>query len=212
MAKDSGAAELKDLPQSTQEAMRDEVFSVENSSIQNLYSDLNILSLRNDWQALEQHFYQLAEQYAGPELANPIQSIDLTEYTIRLSSFLVTECMRASHHAVKALYWEYDLDNQWNSHLFFCGTYTRLALNSDSWARQWIDCITGPDLTDFAALYRQQGGFHVENDAEVAVTFYLIARTVAAFGRAVQAAPTHKMSICTGHHGQARITRVYEYR
>lgn len=180
--------------------------------VRNLYTELNILSLHNDWQSLEQHFYQLAEQHAGSELAKRIQSLDLTGYTIRLSSFLVTECMRASHHAVKALYWEYDLDNQWNSHLFFCDTYTRLNHNSDAWASQWIDCITGPDLKDFAALYRQFGGFHIEDDAEVAVTFYLIARTVEAFGRAVQAAPTHKMSICVGHHDQGRITRVYEYR
>ncbi len=177
----------------------------------NLYTVLNTFSRRNDWPNLEPHFYQLACQHAGPELASLIRSVDLTDYTARLQEFLYQECLRLSHHAVRALYFEFDPAHLWDSRLFICDRYTRGAAGDETWASHWIDSVSGPNLPEFARLYQQHGGLNGKNETETAVSFYMIARTVAAYGKAVDSAPTHKMAVCIGHRGQARLTRVLEY-
>lgn len=175
-----------------------------------LYTELNTLSRRNDWTALEEHFYQFAEKHARTEMANRILSIDLGGYISALNQFLVRECQRLSHHAVRAIYFEYNLDLLWESTLFICDRYNREIAGSEDWAMHWIDKSRGPDLAEFAQVYAQYGGFQNENEKSIGLTFYLVARTVAAFGRAIDPVPTHKMAICIAHHGQRKITRIYE--
>lgn len=182
-----------------------------SDEVNNLYTDLNTFSRRNDWVNLELHFYQLASQHAGPDLAGLIRSVALDDYTARLHDFLYQECLRLSHHAVRALYFEYDLENHWDSRLFICDRYTRSSAGDETWATHWIDSVSGPNLQEFALLYKQYGGIQAENGKEIALTFYLLARTVAAFGKAVDTVPTHKMAVCIAHRGQKKITRVFEY-
>jgi hypothetical protein len=181
-----------------------------NDEILAHYAEMGTLCRIKDWGGLDERFFTLTAGLAGQELAKRIQAVDLQAYTQALNAFFEEECLRLSHHAVRALYFEYDPTHLWWSSLSICDRYTRSSAGSDEWARHWIEQKPGPHLPAFAELYQQSGGMQPENHAALSVTLYLAARTTIAFAKAIDPVSTHKMALCIGHIGQPKITRVYE--
>jgi hypothetical protein len=178
--------------------------------IDSLSADLNRLSLDNNWPALEAHFFHLTETCADPTTAARIKMIDLDPYITALVQFYNEQYAAISFHAIKAFYYEYDPDDLWKGTLFICDRYSPSRSASDEWSRHSIQKAAGPKLPEFAHLYQELGGFNPENDAQTAVSFYLIARTAAALGKAVAQLPLTRAAICIAHRGQKNITRIYE--
>ena len=77
----------------------------------------------------------------------------------------------------------------------------------DEWACDWLDEVKGSDLISFGDLYIP--GF---DEPEIArgANIYLIARTVAAFGRCAEKYNDEKFAICLAFHDQDPIMRLYE--
>ncbi|MBJ7968333.1 hypothetical protein JDS84_33600, partial [Bacillus cereus] len=61
----------------------------------------------------------------------------------------------ANQNSAEAIYFEYDMDNDWNSTFFICDEYTKLSEEDDDWASDWISEVEGPDLKEFAQIYNE---------------------------------------------------------
>ena len=160
-----------------------------------------------DWNALESHFKKVAESLAGKQYASKIAEVDLSSYQNSLCAELSLAVEKARHSLAKAVYFEYDLDNEWQSNFFVCQDYNLQLSGDDEWACDWIDEVKGSDLTSFGDLYIV--GFD-STEAARGANVYLIARTVAAFGRCCEKYQAEKFAICLAFHDQDPIMRIYE--
>jgi len=161
-----------------------------------------------DWDGLEHEFRSLAIRLAGQDEANLIHSLDFPDYEHRLRDPFQQALSKSRSSPVKAIYFEYDLDNSWHSAFYLCTSYDPQALENDDWPCDFQDVIPGPDFPAAGLAYRRHGF----NKTQIAsgITLYLVARTVAAFGRIVTAAPRRNKPICIAFHDQDPITRIWE--
>lgn len=158
------------------------------------------------WLSLETQYRDLSRANDGPGAA-AIEAVDLSGYQARLTDDLSRLSEAARLQPTAAVYWEFDVDNNWSSSFFLCPTYRPEADGDDDWAADFEDhdVVSGPDMTALARLYaRSWNG----SPAETARNLYLIARTLAAFGRAADAAWPGRLPLCVGYHDQTIVFRL----
>jgi hypothetical protein len=105
------------------------------------------------------------------------------------------------------VYWEVDPDNGWSSAFFPCRTYIAELERDDRWASDFDDALVVrvPGQPAFAYLYAPSW----DATREVAAcNHYLIARSLAALGRAAEAVGTDSIPLYAGHHDQDRVFRL----
>jgi hypothetical protein len=170
---------------------------------------------RRDWTSLEAEYKQLATRLAGPEVANAISSVEIVEYETALRNAMasayekIEQSSAAKAIAAKAIYFEYDLDNFWQSNFFICQDYNSLVAADEDWACDWIEEVKGPEFQAFAELYDSTHGFDT-TDLDKGTTLYLVARTVAAFGRCAEHFLIKPYALCLAFHDQDPIMRIKE--
>ncbi|MDY7080497.1 MAG: hypothetical protein SXV54_26760 [Chloroflexota bacterium] len=164
---------------------------------------------RKDWTGLESRFQELANELAGVTQANRIAKIVFSQYQKSLSENLRRAIKRASDRGAKALYFEYDLDNDWQSTFFICDKYAPESEGNDDWACEWVEDLAGPKFPALGEVYLENGFDRTE--AAKGCTLYLIARTVAAFGRCLDEhlAPA-TLAVCVAFHDQDPNFRLQE--
>jgi hypothetical protein len=160
------------------------------------------------WTDLEREFEVVARRLASDVRADNIRTVDLTAYEAALSKHLRQAYQAARAATAAAIYFEYDLDNGWDSTFFICGAYRPEAAADDDWACDWESDFPGPSLDSFAALYAQNRGF-AESPFATGSSLFLVARTVASFGRAALQAGTPPCVLCIGFHDQSPIQRLF---
>jgi hypothetical protein len=107
----------------------------------------------------------------------------------------------------KAIYFEYDLDNDWQGCFFICQNYNLQSSGDDEWACDWVDELEGDDLETFGNLYVP--GFDSTEKAK-GVNLYLIVRTVSAFGRCCEIHQNNNFAVCIAFHDHDPVMRIYE--
>jgi hypothetical protein len=133
-----------------------------------------------DWAGIEEVGRSLAQSLIPPDRIEAISSVDLRGYERDLASMLKeAEGRSTEFQGVQALYWEFDLDNNWDCSISFCSSYTP---NDPDWAGDQLGWIRGPGLPEFARLYAEHG--FSDTPAAEGSTLLLVARTLATFGRA----------------------------
>lgn len=177
--------------------------------IDQLISQMNPIIQRRDWNNLEATYHTTCKELADQEHALRIRNVDIAVYQMELCNTLTDAIILARKKKAKAVYFEYDPDNSWKGDCFICTQYFPETERNDDWASEWITYITGPKLEAFSDIYREAGGFAKTNRA-VGSTSYLIARTVAIFGRCVEYNDIHSLAICIAYHDQDPITRIVE--
>lgn len=160
-----------------------------------------------NWDELESYFKEVAESLANKAIADKISSADLSNYQNSICEKLSLAVEKAQILQAKAVYFEYDLDNDWQSHFFICEDYYPPAMANDEWACDWIDELKGEELIAFGDLYVP--GFD-EPESAKGINLYLIARTISAFGRCSEHSTNHNLAICIAFHDQDPIMRIYE--
>ncbi|QQN86467.1 hypothetical protein [Bacillus toyonensis] len=143
--------------------------------------------LDHSWQEIEVKYYALCSKLAGEEQAKRIRNIDLDPFQNKLNDTLYTSIYTADKHSAAAIYFEYDMDNDW--------------------ASDWINEVEGPDLKGFARIYAESG--FDDNEKTLGTTLYLVVRTVTVFKRVVESVKTN-IPICIGFHDQDPIMRIQE--
>lgn len=158
---------------------------------------------------IEQRYFDICTQLCGTDLVKAIQFVSLKDYQQSLQDLLTQGLTTAHSASAKAIYFEYDLDNNWNSTLFICENYSPLEEDDDEWACEWIDEINGPSLESFGKLYESHG-FDDTNEA-IGSTLYLVVRTVLAYMRAYHEVNASAiMNVCIGFHDQDPVMRINE--
>ncbi len=144
---------------------------------------------------LEEKYFNRCNQLAGTERANKIRQIDLNDYKKELKMGLEQSIKIAIELDSKAIYFEYDLDHNWESAFYICEEYNPLEDSDDDWACNWTDDIGGPSLKQFGEIY-EENGFDCSNLA-TGTTIYLVARTIISYIRALNELPNQiSIPIC----------------
>lgn len=161
-----------------------------------------------DWDGLEKVARKRCEKLAGKDIAAKIDDIELTEYADELEEGLKRAYEEAEELGALAVYFDYDMDNQWNGAFFLCNEYTPEEEEDDDWAADCDDELEGPAMPEMAELY---AATFDASDKDRGINGYLIARTVAAFGRVVDSLPDpENLAVCIGFHDQEGLLRIRE--
>ncbi|MGG3801484.1 hypothetical protein [Metabacillus fastidiosus] len=80
--------------------------------------------LNHSWKEIEIKYYKLFSELAGKEQAQRIRDIDLNAFRNELNEALCTSLHIADQNSAAALYFEYDMENDWKSSFFICNDYT----------------------------------------------------------------------------------------
>jgi len=153
---------------------------------------------------IEVKYYDMCSMLASGMHAERIKLIPLDTYeeSMRIGvreALEVVECEEA-----KAIYFEYNLDNEWDSQFYICEEYVPLEEEDDDWASEWTYNIEGPRSVELADMYAENG--FDTNEKAIGITLYLIARTVCSF-MSVCSEVKSNIPICIGFHDQDPIIR-----
>jgi len=172
-----------------------------------MYEDLN----DKKWDAVEAKYREIALKSSGKKVVKRIAAVELGDYQKSLYECLLEAVELAEGLRFPAIYFEYDIDNNWQGRFLICSEYYPAHEEDDDWVSEWEEELDAPNLAPFAEVYQESGGYD-DDDSRVGVTLYLIARTVCAFGRCVDDIARGKMAICIGFHDQSPIWRIREIR
>lgn len=172
-----------------------------------IYEDLN----ENEWDGVEAKYKELGMKCAGEKVTNRIAQIDLGVYQKKLYECLLESMDIAEAISAQAIYFEYDIENDWKGRFLICTEYHAESEEDDDWASEWEGEVETPNLAEFAAIYREHGGYN-DNDSRVATTLYLITRLVCTFGRCVDGLSRNHKAICIGFPEQDPLWRIVEKR
>jgi len=159
---------------------------------------------QDNWDGLEREFRSRAER-AAPDAARRIARVELGAYEAELQAALMRLASQPQGET-KAIYWEFDPDNDWRSAWFRCRSYQPESAGEDEWASDFreSDVTPGPDAPGLAAEFAR--GWDLDDETS-ARNLFLVARTVAALGRASTIWRLH-LPLCAGYHDQDVVFRV----
>src|SRR5438067_13921615 len=114
------------------------------------------------WDRVEDQGRDACVRLSGSAAAKEIESVSLGRYEDQLRSGLKRAVKKAAKLEVPAVYFEYDLDNGWQSHFFLCEEYVPQAEveeadQGEEWAGHWDEAVPGPAQEKLAAIYSGQG-------------------------------------------------------
>lgn len=157
-----------------------------------------------DWDGLERLYRRRLDQ-VDHEAAGTIASVDLAAYESQLRQRL-RDVVQAADGSVAAVYWEFDVDNNWSSAFFLCTDYAPEEAQADDWAASFVgsNVIAGPSMPVLATLL---GTTWAGGQADVSRNLYLVARTIATVGRAADGWPL-LVPLCAGFHDQDVVFRI----
>ncbi|KEO83995.1 hypothetical protein [Tumebacillus flagellatus] len=137
-------------------------------------------------------------------LNDTTRAVSLEDYQAQLEKGLHRALQLAKRTFAQAVYFEYDLDNNWDSSFTVCKEYYPLEADNEDWAAPGPGTrdFPGPSLPAFAELY---------TDFDTPETLSLIAATVLVFAKAcrtVQSNTPQNLKLCIAFHGQDPIFRL----
>ncbi|PEB59518.1 hypothetical protein COM79_02265 [Bacillus cereus] len=153
---------------------------------------------------IEAKYYDICCMLASTECAERIKAIDLESYKESIRVGLDAAVEMATNEEAKAIYFEYDLDNEWDSQFYICEEYFPMEEEYDDWASEWTYNIEGPGSVELADMYNENG-FDTSEKA-IGITLYLIAKTLCSF-ISIRSEVQSNIPICIGFHDQDPIMR-----
>jgi hypothetical protein len=169
--------------------------------------EMQVELFQKSFEEIEAKYYRLCSTIAGDNIAARIRNISLDIFQTKLKSSLQEALHIANKQSVEAIYFEHDMDNEWESTFFICDEYSSLSEGDDDWASEWIGEIEGPLNKELAQIY-QENGFDATEKAKV-VTLLLVIRTVTALGTVAESMKVN-VPLCIGFHDQDPIMRIKE--
>lgn len=161
--------------------------------------------LRRETAAAKDYYAELCRRHG--DQAKRIASVQLSDYSDRLFD-AYCKALKASHRGnAAAIYFEYDLDNNWNANFFVCPDYAPLSVGDDDWACGYTSIIRTSGIYEFGKIYNKLERF-CTTSASTAATLYMIARTTNALSEVVDRKPQDKFAVCLGFHDQNPIHRL----
>ncbi len=163
----------------------------------------------NEWDDVENRYRKVAVKLAGKDIIADIDDVNLDGYEEDLEAVLSETVEKCEDEGYTALYFEYDMDEDWESS-FSC--YSRYTAEGEDEEEEWMENLEdkseGPTLPDFGEIYKK---YCAGDDARSAgVMLYLIVKTVCALGRRLENIQTSSLAVCIGYSNQLPIWRIRE--
>lgn len=173
--------------------------------LDDLQVDLNKLNSKE----IEEKYYKKCSELSGQYYADKIKDIDLTNYTNNITEKFVNAIELAETHHAKAIYFEYDMDNNWDSAFYLCDEYNSMEAENEDWACEYDCYVEGIGLKEFSNLYNIYG--FEDTEIAIGINMYLIVRTVCALKKAIEESPIiFNLPFCVAFHDQEPIFRIKE--
>ena len=160
------------------------------------------------WDRLEDEFHKVCVDLAGDDYAKRIEAVDVNEYENEIQASIEHAVDQGEDLDIAAIYFEYNLDNGWEGVFFLCSDYNSEEDNDDDWARDWEKKMEGPVIPEFADIYQENNGTQTKEG--IGATAYMIARTVAAIGRAIEEIDTGGLAVAVGYKDQDFLMHVVD--
>ncbi|ENQ3077895.1 hypothetical protein [Bacillus multifaciens] len=154
---------------------------------------------------IELKYFEICKQLSGVAFVQDIYELNMNEYEEGLEDSFKAALRYLHDDEIKAIYFEYDMDNNWASEFYLCKDYNELSEEDDDWACDWDVHIEGPSLSRFAQMYQMKGGFHNQQES-IGITLLLIVRTIVSFFNVVKKYNIF-IPICIAYHDQYPIMR-----
>ncbi len=178
----------------------------------NIFQYLNELQVdikSKSTKEIESKYFDICAELAGIERAEKIRQVDTNNYVDSLKMGLEKSFIHAKNTNAPAIYFEYDLDNNWDSSFFICEVYSLLEEQDDDWACDWDKEIEGPSLQMYGEIYELDG--FSGSEAAIGTTIYLVARTILSFIEAYESLGNESsIAVCIAFHDQDPIMRIKE--
>ena len=174
-----------------------------------IFTELEIMQKRmllSDWEGFSKRYFSQCNSH-DPVLADQIHRANLDTYRDAVSDAFESALKISIDQKCEAIYFEYDLDNSWNSSFFTCPDYNPLDFDDDDWACEFNNVIPAGSQLLFANIYDDTDNF-CSTDAATDTTLYLIARTTELLNNVVTGHKLLGTNICLGFHDQNPIHRL----
>src|SRR6478736_7269784 len=93
------------------------------------------------YEEMEAKYYKLCSTQVEGNEAERIHNINLDTFQMQVKVSLQEAVRIVNEQSAKAIYFEYDMDNDWESTFFICDGYSSLFEEDDDWASDWIEEI-----------------------------------------------------------------------
>lgn len=154
---------------------------------------------RRDWAALDAHFRRFAARTCGPRLADAIAAVDVDVYCYALADALRRAVAAAAGHRPAVIAYLHRPHEEWTG-AFCVYEQSSAAVDVDRWRMgACVAEVPGPPCADLARIFVEEGG------ALNAVALSLVARTVAALGRCLDAVPCAGIGVCMAFEGDGGL-------
>lgn len=165
-----------------------------------------------DWAALEETFLTKAAPLIDKELLDCLREEDVSAYQETLEMTLKKVNAESKEDpAIKAIYYEFTMFRLWEGYFYLTTEYNS-SDSGDAWVCEYEEKYMGPRFGRFSDLY-ERASISGEVDIMRAVALALIARSVAAMGRAVDnvlAEEEIPLPVCIGLNGQDPVFRLHQ--
>ncbi len=163
-----------------------------------------------DYSGLERKYLRLCVELAGEEMASWIRYLDFSGYQRDLLGSYRKMCRHLRRARPRAIYFEFDMPNDWLGTFFLCRDYLPAQAGNDDWACDWTARVDGPAFPKLSEVFGLDGGKMDQAPPARGKCAYLVARTLACLGRCMQEYPIEGLAICAGFHGQDPVTRLQD--
>ncbi|MFP4356230.1 MAG: hypothetical protein ACLFUJ_14010 [Phycisphaerae bacterium] len=164
----------------------------------------------DDFDGLEQKFFQNCCYLAGDEMAEWIRLMDLQDYRRQLDRAYLQALRHVRDSGARALYFEYEPLADWRGTFYLCRDYQPESAGDDDWTCDWACRLDAAPLPAFAEVLGIDGGKMDQDPPGRGKMAYLIARTVASLGRLMTTHPVGDLAICAAYQGQDPVMRLHD--
>lgn len=153
------------------------------------------------WELVESDALAAASEILSDDDLKQVRDVSLDAFEEEVYRSLKRAHKRVDERKdVSALYWEFDPHNTWANAVDLCASYDE---DDPDWAADSIEFAEGPELPEFADIYKSHGW--ADTPEAAASSLAMVARTFAAFGRAYDRAGRSKLPFGVSIHDTSLI-------
>ena len=178
----------------------------------NYFLDFEKFIIDGDLKGAEDFALKTAKELGlSDRLLKTINSVDVSKYEKSIEEAIPEAIEVAKEFNAKAIYFDYDIYNDWDSYLFICSDYNDIEKDDEDWSTKWVASINTVSLFDYADIFLKEANqdfFEGSNDT--AILLMLIAKTNILFAKAALKYKDCGFKICIGYHDQDIATRIVD--
>lgn len=171
-----------------------------------LYNTLNEMQKAitdGSFVSLQNKLYENCIAQGEATLAEQIHNVDWEDFGQTFSQ-TIEKILSMKNSEIKAIYYEYDTENNWCGALYACLSYNQLSEDDDDWACDWKEYFDLPDVPVYPQLKMD---LSLQNKKSLSVFLYAISILTGVCAKIVHQLHS-PIPICIGFHDQSTITRL----